>query len=418
MTPSSHPVMLGGWSRNHSSMIKPPSPSLTPEGKDSKILAVTQKIIELLTGEVPIRCQDVTVYFSMEEWEYIEEHKDLYKDVMMDNRPPLTSPDGSCNRNPPERCPRPLYSRDSTQEHQVEDIIVIKAELLEEAEELMCEEPYTEEEILPEISTDPEDTRTSPRDVTVEKEGDGEIMEDEVPVEINTDGRYRRYETEDCPVDSPNNVIDITANPLGENPTVPILQAVPHMADLSSNLSTLGGTVRDHLYPRTYEVNLANEPFSCYVSNNCCSHGSKHISQPKSDIGSPCSECGESFGQGSSFASLAVTKTYPCSECGRCFSQKSNLLRHLRFHTVDKPYMCSACSRCFSQKSDLLRHQRIHTGEKPYSCLVCGRGFAQKSNLLRHHRSHSGERPFSCLECGKCFAKKQDLVSHQIKHTK
>ncbi|KAM5125919.1 uncharacterized protein ACMZJ9_021278 [Mantella aurantiaca] len=92
----------------------PPPHSLKPERNNTKkILEVIQKMIGVLTGE---------------EWEYLEGHKDLYKDVMMDNQPPLTSPDGSSNRNPPERCLRPLYSRDSTQEdltiphhHQVDE---------------------------------------------------------------------------------------------------------------------------------------------------------------------------------------------------------------------------------------------------------------------------------------------------------
>ncbi|XP_040276838.1 gastrula zinc finger protein XlCGF66.1-like [Bufo bufo] len=109
-----------GWGRTLSPITGPPPHSLIHEEiNEQKILELIHKMIELLTGEVPIRCQDVTVYFSMEEWEYVEGHKDLYKDVLMEKHQPLTSPGRSSKRRTPERCPSPLLP----QAHQVDILL-------------------------------------------------------------------------------------------------------------------------------------------------------------------------------------------------------------------------------------------------------------------------------------------------------
>ncbi|XP_073412582.1 uncharacterized protein [Dendrobates tinctorius] len=119
-----------GWGRPLSPITgPPPHPLIHEDINDQKILELIYKMIELLTGEVPIRCQDVALYFSMEEWEYLEGHSDLYKNVIMEVPQPLTSPDLSSKRTTPERCPRPLLPQDCNQEdpsapqdHQGEDL--------------------------------------------------------------------------------------------------------------------------------------------------------------------------------------------------------------------------------------------------------------------------------------------------------
>ncbi|XP_073420931.1 uncharacterized protein [Dendrobates tinctorius] len=380
----------------------PPHPLIHEDINDQKILELIYKMIELLTGEVPIRCQDVAVYFSMEEWEYLEGHRDLYKNVIMEVPQPLTSPDLSSKRTTPERCPRPLpqdcnqEDPSAPQDHQGEDLTHINP--TETC--VRCDERCKEE--IPTYDYSDDCSRRSEGQLTssIFKSDYLEILQDTTEVFAVTPD-----------ISSSIHSKDLSSDPMKQVPSSDSLLTT------KENQSHKRG-IKEQTAPK------ANKSFSCSECGKCFNKKFYFVSHQRIHTGEKpfsCSECGKCFNQKGNLEQHQRThiwkKPFSCSECEKCFSQKLHLVNHQRTHTGEKPFSCSDCGKCFNHKWKLTLHQRTHIGEKPFSCSECGKCFNQKSYLVNHQRTHTGEKPFSCSECGKCFKQKSYLVNHQRTHT-
>ncbi|XP_075698266.1 uncharacterized protein LOC142663482 isoform X2 [Rhinoderma darwinii] len=445
VTPSNRPHGSGGRSETQTSITEPPPHSLIHERNNEKILDLTHKIIELLTGEVPIRCQDVAVYFSMEEWEYLEDHKDLYKDVMMEDHRDRTPPgkgdlykdammedhrnrtslvtvcptDGSRERNPPERCPRPPCSQDCPQEtvpqdHQVEDLLDIKVEVIDEEEEEMYmmadQQCGSSKKNPPERCPSPPYSQDGPEEDHVVSQDQGEDLID-IKVEVIDEDELHvmdgQCKEEEVPVDISRG---FHSERLGERPLL------PPDSEMEENITQH----RPYVGPSILGIHQGHHisrPFSEEPSEK--SHHFAHNTGHRAYKIFPCSECGRHFAKKANLFRHKRSHTRPffCADCGKSFTFKFRLVEHQRFHTGEKPFSCSECGKCFMHRENLFKHQKIHNRERPFSCGECSKSFSQKSYLVEHLKFHMGEKPYSCSECGKPFSKKSVLVKHLRIHT-
>ncbi|XP_040178188.1 zinc finger protein 665-like [Rana temporaria] len=450
-----YPTMSG---KLRSSIKEPPPPTLMlARYNDKKILEVTQKIIELLTGEVPIRCQEATM----------EECVEGHKDSMMEKRPPLTSPDLSEGAQMPETYGAIKEELDCFEDEGPlnEDVDYMKVRIEEE-------DPLRRDCGIPPSSPclDVCEARRRPSCTQYNNEESDQATPETSHLSFQIKENLFSDDEDHLEEKPPTEEEETSNGTKNRDEAERIIQP-----GSPSRLPIQSSEEKTHSCAGCGSVFTSSSDFlhhqpTCKGPRWQC--GEFFDNQPIHTRSKPytCSKCGMSFRLKSLLVEHQRThieeRSFACKECGKCFDQRSTLMKHLgthseekaylfaesgndfgsssglvtqhrsltknepfvKFPTEEEPYICSECGKCFDQRSTFMKHLGSHSREKSYLCSEGGSDFGRSSGLVTQHRNATEnepfvkvpteEEPYICSECGKCFDQKSTLMKHLGSHSR